>query len=206
MDLSGALLDQVTFFKADLRTVKLDGARMNMTIMVESRFGDRDLSKMSFPYCQFTRCDLRGASFQEADVHNACFMESQLEGADFQRAIATNCLFQQAKLAGAKLMEANLHRSIFPDADLTGVNAAGADLFQSTFDRALLVQANLKGTELTEADFSHADISEADFSHATLFRTIFHRTKEEGTTFTDRSLAKGDDEKLAQAEDWEPQV
>ena len=58
--------------------------------------------------------------------------------------------------------------------------------------------------DLTYADFSHADVSGASFPGATLFRARFHRVDERGAIWSDRSLALGDDEDLAEAERWQP--
>ena len=78
----------------------------------------------------------------------------------------------------------------------------GANLEQAIFHRATLKNAILMGANLTYADFSYANIEGADFSRAKLFRARFHRTQEEGAKFTDRTLALGDDELLAEAEDF----
>jgi uncharacterized protein YjbI with pentapeptide repeats len=73
-------------------------------------------------------------------------------------------------------------------------------------DRARCEGTNFSGADLTYAEFLHADISGADFSGASLYRARFHKTKEEGVIFTNRSAALGDDEKLAEAEDFQPAV
>ncbi|MEM9697000.1 MAG: pentapeptide repeat-containing protein, partial [Myxococcota bacterium] len=54
--------------------------------------------------------------------------------------------------------------------------------------------------ELTYADLSHADLKRADFTGARLFRTRLHRVDDDGATFTDRTLAQGDDPELLRAE------
>jgi uncharacterized protein YjbI with pentapeptide repeats len=70
----------------------------------------------------------------------------------------------------------------------------------------MCVEARFVGAELTYAEFPHADLSCADFTRASLFRTRFHCTREDGVVFTDRTLALGNDEKLAEAEAFVPTV
>ena len=66
--------------------------------------------------------------------------------------------------------------------------------------------ARFVGADLTYADMSHADVSDADFSRATLFRAVLHRVKDSGSQWTSRAAAYGDNEELAEAEDWQRNV
>jgi hypothetical protein len=71
---------------------------------------------------------------------------------------------------------------------------------------ALCAGARFNGADLTYADFSHADVSGADFSLATVFRARFHRVKDDGTTWSNRALALGDDEMMLRGESWKPKL
>ena len=75
-----------------------------------------------------------------------------------------------------------------------------------TLRRAACVSARFNGADLTYADFSHADVSSADFSGATLFRAQLHRIKDKGTVWTSKAAALGDNEELAEAEQWQERV
>ena len=55
---------------------------------------------------------------------------------------------------------------------------------------------------MTYADFSYAVVEASNFSWASVFRARFHKTHEDGAVFTNRSLALGDDEELARAEEF----
>jgi len=72
------------------------------------------------------------------------------------------------------------------------------------FKKARCEAARFDGADLTYADFSNADVSAAVFTGATMFRTILHRVKEQGTVWGNRLVALGDDPDLAAAERWQP--
>ena len=92
--------------------------------------------------------DLRGISFEDADLSNLDLRYANLRWAD--------------------LIGANLRGADLTDANLRGVNLSGADLNGADLSGAGLTDANLIGADLSGADLSEADLSGADLSGADL--------------------------------------
>jgi len=77
----------------------------------------------------------------------------------------------------------------------------------SNFTRARCAGARFDGVDLTHADLSRADVTAADFSGATLARTRLHRVQDQDTVWpAGRVFARGADEDLVEAEEWQARV
>ena len=99
-------------------------------------------------------------------------------------------------------MGTNLFQAMFIKAIASGTNFSAANLEQAQFSKASCVGTRFNDAQLKYVDFSHADLTGADFSGASMFRARFHGTKEDGTIRGNRMFALGDDEKLAEAENF----
>ena len=99
--------------------------------------------------------------------------------------------FSNAKMMGAYLGEANLSGAILQGADLRHAELTGANLRE-----AKLRWANLQGNNLWDSTLEGADLSWADLRKAILYKRLpswnkpgafvrFHRTRIDGTDFTD---------------------
>jgi uncharacterized protein YjbI with pentapeptide repeats len=107
--------------------------------------------------CNFVRCDLSGAIFDQAQgsdlaigdkLEGASFIGSRLPGATFARSSARRCVFDHADLRYASFEAADLTGSSFKGAELTGVNMRGARLSS----------CDLRGAKLSGAVFLEVDL------------------------------------------------
>jgi uncharacterized protein YjbI with pentapeptide repeats len=149
-NLTGARLDNATFFGADMQDCILVDASMR-------------------------RADLRGASLRGADLSGADLFEADLREGTIAAAdsklgfrVVEAKARQDTQAQGACLVGANLQRS-----KLTGVVAVAADFTDAIMKDCKLVRANLKqasfrGADLAGADLSGADLSGADMRDAVL--------------------------------------
>ena len=144
-DLTGAKLDNATFFGADMQDCLLVDASMR-------------------------RADLRGACLRGADLTGADLFEADLrEGAIAAADAKLGFRVVEAKARndtqaqGACLAGANLERS-----KLTGIVAVQADFTDAIMKDCKLVRANLKQASFRGADLAGADLSGADLSGADL--------------------------------------
>ncbi len=99
-DLTGAILREARFNRADLSNSKLDGTD-----------GRR---------AKFVSASLKGVSFDGANLTEADFTKADLTGASFKNANLRSARLFQAILRGADLTGARLERADFLNADLSG--------------------------------------------------------------------------------------
>ncbi|MFB2835177.1 pentapeptide repeat-containing protein [Floridanema evergladense] len=110
-----------------------------------------------------TRCDLRGADLQGANLGGADLREAQLEGADLGGANLWGTNLESATMEGVNLVGANLG-----DANLEGVNLEGANLGNANLEAASLGRANLRNAKLWDAKLWDANLENANLSGANL--------------------------------------
>ena len=68
--------------------------------------------------------------------------------------------------------------------------------------------AVFKHARCTYADFSKADLTAADFSGAALALARLHQATEDHTIWdgADKTLLRGEDPELTEAENWQPSI
>ncbi|MDA8004526.1 MAG: pentapeptide repeat-containing protein [Alphaproteobacteria bacterium] len=149
----------------------------------------RDLTDLFLGEDMLRQCDPKG-EWRFVAVSSHCI------GAHFQwRINLSGANFSDAKMMGAYLEEANLSGAILRGADLRRAELTGANLRE-----AKLPCANLQGNNLWDSTLEGADLSWADLRKAILYRRLpswnkpgawenhfvrFHRTRIDGTDFTD---------------------
>ena len=144
-DLSGARLDNATFFGSDMQDV----------LLVEASLRRADLRGAC----------LRGADLSGADMFEADLREGTIAAADSRLGfrVVESRSRSDTQAQGACLAGANLQRS-----KLTGIIAVSADFTDAIMKDCKLVRANLKQASFRGADLAGADLSGADLSGADL--------------------------------------
>jgi uncharacterized protein YjbI with pentapeptide repeats len=134
------------------------------------------------------------------------FSNADLTGARLEGAVGRHAMFMGTVLQEARLACADLAKSFFGEADLSRADLSAADLSNCVFEKAVGRAAVFKNACCRFADFSQADLTAADFSGADLFLARMHRTITEHAIWegADRALLRGEDEDLAEAENWPP--
>ena len=150
VNLSGADLQRINFFRANLLRSNLSGA---------------DLSE----------ANLVGANLAFAYLGEANLYRTNLSGANLSRT-----RLGRANLRKANLHEANLHEADLHEADLYEADLHEADLYGTDLRGANLRGADLRGIDLRGADFRGADLQEANLSYARIIRTNLTRAKLNG--------------------------
>ncbi|MBS0202291.1 MAG: pentapeptide repeat-containing protein [Planctomycetes bacterium] len=166
---------------------KLDGARIDMTVpdLLECSCRGADLSQCWVGFLQdksrcssdftdatlkgmhFTKCNLTGSTFDNADLTHVKLESVVATGVSFRGACLKSVEAKNAKFKGADFANADLSGS-----ELVGANFDGCNLTQAKLCNATLMNASFIGANLDGADLTGANISQADFTGASTAGTI----------------------------------
>jgi hypothetical protein len=163
VDLRGARFADVCLGYADLRGVRLDGAR----------FEPQELDWMAFKGGNFQHASLRGtrfrnARFMDADFRWADLTGAHLEGADLSGTNFGHACLRDARLRGANLQGANLVRADLRGADLRGARVYGVAAWDVLLDDQEWLRRDLVVTPDGEADVTADSIEVAQFVYLLL--------------------------------------
>jgi Pentapeptide repeats (8 copies) len=125
--------------RVDLRSVQLDGARLN-----DTQFRHANLARAWLRGIQLDRSDLKSTDLRQANLENASLVEANLGQAHLESANLRRVDLSKADLRGANLHDANL-----ADAILTGALADATTTWPLGFDVDRLRRAgvHLAGNE-----------------------------------------------------------
>ena len=127
-----------------------------------------DFIDVSCSGASFSNSNLRKACFREVDLQKANFERANLYKADFISATLTDARFAKAHLVEAYFLSANCNGADFSDAHLRDVNFGNADLIGANLGSAYLGGANLNGANLSGAILQKTSLYEADLRKANL--------------------------------------
>ncbi len=188
-DLSQMTAREITVFKSDFRGIKLRGACIEKSNLLELDLSGVDLSGVSLPgtvlldvkadHANFDHaqleslrvvgvdcgCSLVGATFRKADMRNAFLRGAKLEGADFSDATIDGADFSKCDLRNAKFDYARARDARFIKANLAGASLEATDLMNS-----LLGGMKVQGTKFERANLFRADAVGAVGDDKTSFR------------------------------------
>jgi uncharacterized protein YjbI with pentapeptide repeats len=124
------------FRKVDLSGKKLDRAKLSYLDFQGACFDRASMKKTGLYDCQ-----LKGASFRDADLAGASLAGSNVSGANFANARLVKCNlrknnFRRATFGNADLTRADLAWSDLCGADLSSARLEGADFDRAAFDEA----------------------------------------------------------------------
>lgn len=149
VNLAGAMLDGAVLSQAWMLGADLSGASLKEAVMFQTQLGKANLAGADLTRARaaadFTKADLTGAKFIEADL--SADMKNQSMG--LMRGVLTNAEADGADFTGANMMRAELEF-----ASLKGASLAGADLSMATMGAA-----DLTGADVTGANFRNADVT-----------------------------------------------
>lgn len=138
------------------------------TLLAAYASGERDFHEWQLSGCDFTGCDLSGASF--VDAH--------LNGARLNRCNLTRTDFSHAHMARASLSESELGWARFSHAELIGADLRRIKARAANFSNALLLRARMneadclgammQGINATAAQLESANLECADLTGASL--------------------------------------
>lgn len=153
---------------ADLRGVRLPGARLRRARLAFADLRGADLSE-SF----LAQADLHGAKLEGARLSGADLSHANCAGAEMGEVDLQSALLEEAVLEGASLRFADLHEAVMEgaslvDADLWGAKMSGADLSGAGLRRARIGEAFAAGADFSRADLRDADLIGTDLQGASL--------------------------------------
>jgi uncharacterized protein YjbI with pentapeptide repeats len=178
-----------------------DDVQAALTVIGRRRRGkDR---QEQFPF-DLANCDLRFATFVQANLAQAGFVASDLEGAYFAGSDLSECPMMFANLRGAtfllsSLRGANLDYSVVIEATLNGTTLQGASLLGTKFQGSSLDDAVFWGNVLLGTRFEYSSLDRAllvgarfhtpNFSYASLLNANLGMTECEGGSFEGANLS-----------------
>lgn len=188
-DWIGAQLRGQTFYKLDLKGVRLSEADLSGANFIECDLTGVDLQGARLENATFATCKLDGANLRQAQAAGAVAVkDSSLAGADLSGADLSRFNFGAGNLRGAKLVRARLD-----GANLSEVRLDGADLRLASAQGALMRmcvchQAQLAGANLSDAVLQKADLRGADLRRSNLFGADLSRVRLDDATRFDGAL------------------
>ena len=189
-DWQGAQLRGQTFYKLDLKGMRLSEADLSGANFIECDLTAVDLQAARLENATFVTCRLDGADLRQAQAAGAVAVKnSSLSGTDLSGADLRRFNFGASNLRGAKLVRARLD-----GANLSQVRLDGADLRLASAKGALMRlcvchQAQLAGANLSEAVLQKADLRGADLRRSNLFGADLSRVRiDDATRFEDALL------------------
>lgn len=127
---------------------------------------------------------LGGSVLDGADLRGTDFTYTDLRGSSFNKANMEKAKLIRSSLASSQLQDSNMtkveaYRSDFSDANAENARFDNAEMQRANFQNAKLVNTNFTKAELGRADFEGAMLTGTKFTMANLSRARF-----EGATFT----------------------
>lgn len=140
-----------SLFKADLRSLSLQGINLFNADLQYANLSGSDLSLGNFQAADLSNANLRGAKMADSELRYASLVEADLKGADLSRSVLA-----LANLSCASLENANISESI----------VFGAAAWNVKLDNAL--QTDLLVTRFDEPEITTDNLSLAQFLHLLL--------------------------------------
>ena len=139
--------------------------------------------------------NLKGISFQRADLSKAIFSGSDLTGSNFGNAVLEGVDLTGTNLSNAELPSANLSKCTLDNATLRNSVLKSANLKNSSMKEIDLSDADLENVDLTncnllKANLRNAVIIGADLRSAKLQNADLRNTRMEGIGLNDAVLTK----------------
>lgn len=145
-DFDEANLRGAVFQFSELRSVRLRGATLRESFIMQSRVVD----------CDFSGADLTQATLGFSNIDSTRFDRADLSRAVLFHAIFDSCRFDEADLQRANLSSATFSSSSFQSSSLGGAFCEGTDFSGSNLQRAALHGTSLVGAKLLGTDISGA--------------------------------------------------
>lgn len=157
IDLTGALLTDLTLTEANLSQSWLEGV---------------DLSRSVFTGCCFDEAVLARANLENARFIDCRFIKTNFSLATMKNTVFESCHFEQVEMEKLNLSESYFHRSTFEEMFFN----------QLHFDRCVIEKTTFHLCMMDEVEFSHCQINQSTikkvtFQQSTLRETNFLNTE-----------------------------
>ncbi|MDG1844912.1 MAG: pentapeptide repeat-containing protein [Acidimicrobiales bacterium] len=197
-DLRDSHLFHIDLSDADLRGIKMTKAR--------TRRSKRPTSFISVNFENAVLTDLDFSGMNDVDLSCVNFTKADLRGATFEKSYLIKPIFDKANLEGANLRKSHHGYSAkFVGANLTDADLSGTFLHSADFQKANLTRTSFKAkrfakehydgawddtgiTVLKEANFKKANLTDANFRKTLCILANFDGVNLKGTDFSDANL------------------
>ena len=167
------------------------------TNLKQTNFTRADMAGIWFHNADLSDANLSNADLSDADLSDAKLLNANLSDADLSDADLSNANLSNAKLLSAKLWDTDLS-----DADLSNANLWDANLWDANLSDANLSGTNLSGTNLKGANLKGTQLKNANLMEVrSIEKANFYKAK-----IGDRSITKDDipTDKGEYYADWNP--
>ncbi|MDF9620447.1 pentapeptide repeat-containing protein [Pseudomonas entomophila] len=180
-----AVLDSAVFINANLQYAdfSVDRSGAPVTRLVNATLDRADLGSANFngvvaPGASFKEAILKCAVFVDADLSRADFSNSkpletnftgaQLHQAKFQRCVVNSVVFEDAKMTEIDFTEAEVSNSKFKGADLSQSRLTNASVVSSDMSSVNFEKSQLFSARLTNVDLGGTKMIEANLQYLTI--------------------------------------
>lgn len=189
-DWSGAIGDQLTFYRADLKGMVWENVQMRKATFIECEMENIDLCGADLSEASFIACKASGARCVGTMFERAAFVQ----GCDFSAAVLTGARLSHANLRGVALAGCDLSGATLQGADLSEADLNGARLARADLRRALLIKSDLRaglapGVNLMEAVMQRAALGGTDLRGANLYSADLSRVVVDETSLFEGVVA-----------------
>lgn len=185
-DLSGADLTDSNLSGANLTDACLREARIENTLLYQSRFDRADLSRARLTQVNAIEASLVDVCLSEAEIRDTNFIKCDLSGFSLNGANLHTVTFLDTHLTGLSARKARFERCALvgldgENADLTGMEfiksvcPGGAKLNHALMAGLVAPESGWRGADLTGADLTGARLDGADMGDTILVNTCLHR-------------------------------
>lgn len=138
----GSVMKDIRVWATDFSDVSFRSADMRGALLAGVEAGKRN----SFIGVDFSRADLRGSIYNDAEFINCRFSHTKLDKVNFQSCTFENCIFE-GHLREVLFYRAAFRKGDFPENRMTGVD----------FSKASLRWVEFRGLDMTSAVFPNND-------------------------------------------------
>ena len=164
INLDGAKLDKADLTAVSFEDFSFN----RPPIFVGAILQNASFSKTDLRGLDFSGADMKNADFEDADLCGLDFSGADMKKADFEYAEMKGTIFDNADLNEAVMIDANIQRARFNGADLSGVNFSKSDLSNASFQGADIEEVKFFEANLTNANFSGATNADKAFFDDTI--------------------------------------
>ncbi|WP_398491749.1 DUF2169 domain-containing protein [Variovorax sp.] len=159
-----------TFYKMDLRSLRLEEADLRGCSFIECDLSNARIGGARLDGSSFIDCNLEGAQLVSAQATSASFVSTtRMGGINLARAVLRDANLSDMNLEGASLVRSDLRGANLSGALLTGCDGRASDARGALMTRSVLRGGNWQSANLRDCILQNADLRNTDLRDSNLF-------------------------------------